>query len=173
MTISLYDASVAAYLQTLPSVSGFLARGLAHCRETGVDPEAMVETRLSPDMHPLRFQVQSVVRHSLGAIEAIRTGVLPMPDESSQHDYPGLQALIQGAIEALRKLTPEEINGRAGADVAFFARGRRRVATAERFVLSFSRPNLHFRATGAYDILRSKGVPIRPLDYIGALRLKT
>jgi uncharacterized protein len=56
--------------------------------------------------------------------------------------------------------------------VAFFARGRRRVATAEEFVLSFSLPNFHFRATGAYDILRSKGVFIRPLDYIGALRLE-
>lgn len=48
MKLSLYEASVPSYLQTLTAVSGFLEKGLAHCRENGVDPEAMVETRPSP-----------------------------------------------------------------------------------------------------------------------------
>ncbi|MGH6811049.1 MAG: DUF1993 family protein [Methylocella sp.] len=37
---------------------------------------------------------------------------------------------------------------------------------------SFSLPNFHFHATTACNILRSKGVLVGKLDYMGALRLK-
>ena len=47
MAFSLYDASVANYLQTLGAVSGFLDRALAHFEENNIDPEAIVETRLA------------------------------------------------------------------------------------------------------------------------------
>jgi len=57
MALSLYDASVANYLQILGAVSGFLDKGLAHFREKGIDPETIVEARLAPDMQPLRFQI--------------------------------------------------------------------------------------------------------------------
>jgi hypothetical protein len=39
-------------------------------------------------------------------------------------------------------------------------------------VLSFSLPNFHFHATTAYDILRSRGVPIGKRDYMGRMRIK-
>ena len=41
MTISLYDASVASYLQILGGVSGFLDRGRSHCEENGSDPDEL------------------------------------------------------------------------------------------------------------------------------------
>ena len=44
--------------------------------------------------------------------------------------------------------------------------------TAEGFLLSFSLPNFYFHATTAYDILRSKGVPIGKRDFLGRMRLK-
>ena len=65
MALSLYDASVANYLQTLGAVSGFLDRGLAHFREHNIDPETIVEARLAPDMLPLRFQIISVAHYEL------------------------------------------------------------------------------------------------------------
>jgi uncharacterized protein len=75
MAFSLYDASVANYLQTLRAVTGFLDRGLSHCKEKGVNPEEIVEARLFPDMLPFRFQIVSIAHHSRGAIEAVQKGV--------------------------------------------------------------------------------------------------
>ena len=75
MAFSLYDASVASYLQTLGAVSGFLDRGLSHCKEKGINPEDIVETRLFSDMLPFRFQIVSVAHHSRGAIEGVQKGV--------------------------------------------------------------------------------------------------
>ncbi len=60
MTFSLYDATVANYLQVLGATSGFLDKSLAHFKENGVDPAEIVETRLFPDMLPFRFQVVSL-----------------------------------------------------------------------------------------------------------------
>ena len=79
MALTLYDASVANYLQTLGAVSGFLDRALGHFEENNIDPEAIVETRLAADMLPFRFQIISVVQHSRGAIEGVQQGVFNPP----------------------------------------------------------------------------------------------
>ena len=79
MAFSLYDASVANYLQTLGAVGGFLERGLKHFRENNIDPETMVEARLAPDMLPLRFQIISVAQHSRGAIDGVQSGEFRPP----------------------------------------------------------------------------------------------
>jgi hypothetical protein len=172
MAISLYDVSVPSYLQTLGAVSGFLDRGLSHCRDNDIDPEELVETRLFPDMQPFRFQIQSVVFHSIGAIEAIRLGVLRLPTDRPLHNYEELAAMIIETREALQKLTPSDINDREGADVIFEVRDTKRVFTTDGFLMSFSLPNFYFHATTAYDILRSKGVPLGKRNFMGTLRLK-
>src|SRR6185295_4763864 len=65
MATSLYDLSVANYLQTLAAVVGFLDKGLEHFTANKVDLGEVVETRLVSDMLPFRFQLQSVAHHSL------------------------------------------------------------------------------------------------------------
>jgi hypothetical protein len=173
MAISLYEASIPSYLQVLSGVGGFLDKARKHFEETGVDLPHIVETRLYPDMHPFRYQVQAVVRHSLGAVTAMKNGELSLGGGSPPaHDYAGLQALVADARGALTKLTPEEIDGLSGKDVVFVVPNLTRVFTTEGFLLSFSLPNLHFHATTAYDILRMKGAPLGKRDYMGTLRLK-
>lgn len=44
--------------------------------------------------------------------------------------------------------------------------------TSETFLLSFLLPNFHFHAVTAYDILRTRGVPIGKRDYEGQLRTR-
>jgi hypothetical protein len=172
MAISFYELSVASYLQTLGGVTGFLERGLAHCRDNDIDPQEIVETRLFHDMLPFSFQVLSVAHHSIGAIRGIETGVFAPPAPAEPLDYAGLQKVVADALAALRALTPEAVNALEGRDVVFEARGFKLPFVAEQFVLSFSLPNLHFHATTAYDILRSKGAPLGKRDYMGPLRMK-
>lgn len=173
MAISLYDVSVANYIQTLTAVAGFLDKGMAHCREHGIEPDDIVETRLFPDMLPFRFQVQSVAAHSLGAIEALRSGSFSPRRDLPEHDYGGLQEVIAGTLDAVQNITPEDINSLDGTEVVFRARDVERRFTAAGFILSFSLPNFHFHAATAYNILRAKGVPLGKRDYMGPLRLKS
>jgi len=172
LSISLYEASVGNYLQILNAMTGVLAKGRLWCAESGVDAETLVETALYPDMRPFRFQVQSAAFHSLGAVEAMRSGVLNLVTDRPAHDYAGLEALVAETRDALSALTPESIDALAGREVVFEARGMRRLFSTEGFLLSFSLPNFYFHATTAYGILRSRGVPIGKIDYMGQLRLK-
>jgi hypothetical protein len=172
MAISLYDVSVAGFQQTLAGVAGYLDKGLAHCRDNNIDLNQVVETRLIADMLPFRFQIVSVVHHSIGAIEGVKAGVFSPPTDQRPHDYAGLQKLVTDAREALGRLTAEEVNALEGRDVVFQMGGFKVPFTAEGFLLSFSMPNLYFHAATAYDMLRMKGAPIGKRDFMGPLRMK-
>jgi uncharacterized protein len=172
MAISLYDVSVASFLQTLGGVAGFLDKGLAHCQANGIDLNGLVETRLHPDMLPFRFQVIAVAHHSLGAIEGVQAGLFKPPAGPMNQDYAGLQSLIADARAKLQKLSRDTVNALEGRDVVFQIGDRKMPFTAEGFVMSFSLPNLHFHATTAYDMLRMKGAPLGKRDYMGQLRMK-
>jgi uncharacterized protein len=172
MAISLYELSVPTYLQTLGAVSGFLEKGLAHCKECNAAPGEVVEHRLFADMAPFSFQIRSVAHHSAGAMEALKSGVFNPPGKAGPLDYAALQSLVTEAKGKLEALKPDDVNALEGKDVAFQFGETKIPFTAETFVLSFSLPNFHFHATTAYDILRSRGVPVGKRDYMGRLRIK-
>jgi len=79
-------------------------------------------------------------------------------------------AMIGKAETALEAFVPEEINDCAGKHLDLQIGPRRLAFTSETFILSFSLPNFHFHAVTAYNILRSRGVPLGKLDYEGRLR---
>ena len=172
MSFSLYDATVANYLQILGAVSGFLEKGLTHFREKGIDPAEIVETRLAPDMLPFHFQIVSIAHHPRAAMEAAKNGIFKPPSPEPDLDYAALQTRVTEASNELSILTPEAVNGLLGRDVIFKVGDRTLSFTAEGFLMSFSLPNFFFHATTAYDILRHKGAPIGKRDFMGKMRFK-
>jgi hypothetical protein len=172
MAISFYDASVASYIQVMGAAGGVLEKSLAHFHAKGIDPETIVDTRLAPDMLPFSFQIHSIVHHSLGAIEGIKSGVFRPPGEKPPHTYVRLQALLGDALSSLKKLSPADVNALETNDVVFEIRGMKMPFTASGFLLSFSLPNFYFHATTAYDILRSHGAPLGKRDFMGTPRMK-
>jgi hypothetical protein len=93
--------------------------------------------------------------------------------------------MIAQAVDALETLTPDEVNSWSGKglnielhrpldeDDAWTPWEPRTLAfTSETFLLSFSMPNFHFHAVTAYNILRSRGVPLGKRDYEGRLRTR-
>ena len=173
MAFSLYDASVANYLQILGAVSGVLEKGAAHFAEKGTDLAEIIQARLAPDMAPLTFQIASVAHHSRGAMDAAKNGVFVPPSVKPGIDYAGLQAQVKEARDELATLTPDAVNGLLGREVLFKFGERTMPFTVEGFLMSFSLPNFFFHATTAYDILRHNGVPIGKRDFMGRLKLKT
>lgn len=170
MAISLYDASVASYLQVLGGIAKVLAKGEKHAAGGGLDLEQIVSYQLRDDMAPFSFQVISVWHHSLGAIKGLRAGLFEPPPKMGGIDYQGLQGLVTEAIEGLEGESREEIDALADKPMLFKAGSMEVPFTASNFILSFSLPNFYFHATTAYDILRLHGVPLGKLDYLGALR---
>jgi hypothetical protein len=166
MSISLYDVTVASYRRVINGSIRVLAKGEAHCREQGVDPDTLVECRLVEDMLPLHYQVTSVAHHSLGALQALESGVFEPPPKGPELDYSGISQVLVNTEQALAQLTPEGVNGLADRQLVFKLGDREMPYEATNFMLSFSMPNFYFHATTLYAILRQQGVPVGKLDYL-------
>ena len=171
MSLSLYDATVPTYIQTLGAIDRILKRGAAHCSEHGQNLEELVELRLHHDMLPFRFQVLSTITHSVGALDGVRNGLFT-PSSKGSHDYAALQQAVSEAIEALGKLTAAEIEALADREMIFQTGDVKLPFTGQDFLLSFSLPNFYFHASIAYGLLRSKGVPLGKRDFLGRMRIK-
>jgi len=176
MATSLYDLSVPTFLQTVSAVGGFLDRAATHCAETGTDPEDFARVRLVDDMAPFHFQIECVAHHSVWALLAVKNGVFDPPALVPPGTIPfaGLREMIAQAEAALKAFTPEEVNSWSGKDLDLQIgppdQSRRLAFTPETFLLSFSLPNFYFHAVTAYNILRTRGVPLGKRDYEGVLR---
>ena len=172
MRISLYDLSVPTFLQTVRAIGGYLDRAATHFAATGVDADQFVNTRLFADMAPFHFQIEAAWHHSVWGVEALKSGALTPPGLVGPVPFKELQAMIASAEVALEAFIPDEINACAGKLLDLQIGPRRLAFTAENFILSFSLPNFHFHAVTAYNILRSRGVPLGKADYEGQLRTR-
>jgi hypothetical protein len=172
MATSLYDLSVPTFLQTVSAVGGFLDKAAAHCAKTGADPDGFVEARLFEDMAPFHFQIEALSHHSVWGLEALRTGVFAPPPLIGAMPFADLRAMIARAEAALTALTPDAVNSWASKNLDLQIGPRRLAFTSETYILSFALPNFHFHAVTAYDILRTRGVPLGKRDYEGRLRTR-
>jgi uncharacterized protein len=173
MATSLYDLSVPTFLQTVKSMGGFLDLAVSHCAATRADPDDFVRARLFNDMAPFHFQIEAAWHHAVWGLEAVKTGVFAPPALVGPVPFGDLQAMISKAETALESLTPDEVNSWAGKDLDLQIGPRTLAFTSETLILSFSLPNFYFHAVTAYDILRTRGVPLGKRDYEGRLRTRT
>lgn len=58
MTISMYQASVPAFIRVLDNLAAVLEKAAAHAEAKKIDPAVLIASRLYPDMFPLVKQVQ-------------------------------------------------------------------------------------------------------------------
>lgn len=169
MAITLYEATVPNFLQVLGGIGKVLDKGLAYAKETGVDPDSLLEWRLADDMFPLFRQALLTAKHSAGALADVRDGAFSFPQFEAV-GYAGVQKAVADAQAELRQWTPEAVNALVGKEVRFDVPSASRVFTAEAFLFSFSTPNFYFHGVTAYDILRAKGVPVGKMDYLTGIR---
>ena len=172
MSFSLYAATIPSCRQILGAVAGLLRTADAFCTEKSLPPSEIIQARLAPDMFPFAYQVKSAAVHSIGAIEGVRKGVFSPDTTPPPESFAALGQRIEAALAALEAIDPAEIEGFLGRPMRFVLGERRIDFTAEEFLLSFSQPNFYFHAATAYDILRSKGLPLGKRDFMGRLRLR-
>lgn len=173
MSSSLYDFTAGTYKQMLNSTAKFMTKGREHCEANDTDPEDMVKARLREDMMPFHFQVVSSAHHSLGALKGLQSGTFSPPSFEIDMNYQGLQDLISNAIEGLNEFTPDVVNGFADGELVFKMGKREMLFDAEVFLRTFSLPNFYFHVTTTYDILRTNGVGIGKIDFLGDLSTKS
>lgn len=172
MPVSLHTATVGHYLQILPAMIALVDKAEAHCRDSGADVADLTGCRLAEDMWPFAKQVAMIAHQSAGAIEGVRKGEFGPDLSAPPEGFAALRQCLVDALASAEAVTEAELEGMIGRDMCFKFGDFRRDFTVEDFLLTFSLPNFYFHATTAYALLRSQGVQVGKMDFMGSMRLK-
>src|SRR4030081_3088797 len=166
MKISMYQASVPRFANTLRNLSAILDNAQAHAAAKKIEPVVFTQSRLAPDMFPLSRQVQIACDSAKGA--AARLAGLEIPKhEDTEQTFAELKARIEKTLDFVESLKPAQIDGSEDREVVLKLRGQDVKFNGLQYLLGFVYPNFYFHVTTAYNILRHSGVEIGKRDYIG------
>lgn len=169
MTISLYSASVPVFQHSLKALSAILSKAEAHATEKKIQPEALLQSRLFPDMLSFTRQVQIAVDFAKGA-SARLARIEPPKYEDTEVTFADLQALIAKALAFIDGITPEQVNGNEEIEIVLRpGTDKEKRFTGQSYLLTYSLPQFFFHVTTAYGLLRHNGIEIGKRDYMGAL----
>ena len=165
--MSLYDATVPAFLQILGSLSGILTKAEAHCAAKNIQPEVLLGSRLYPDMLPFTKQIQLVCDFATkGCARVTHSEVPSMPD--TEKTFAELQQRLAKASDYVKSFKPAQFEGADTKDVTFpMGPDKTMTLKGQAYLSNFTFPNFYFHAATAHGILRHNGVEIGKRDFMG------
>jgi hypothetical protein len=163
----MFDASVPALLQGLKGLTTVLAKAEAHAEAKKIDPNALLQARLYPDMFTLVRQVQIATDFAKGAAGRLAGAELPV-FEDVETSFGELQARVARAAAFIEGLSAPAFEGSETRQVSLNRRGEVVSFTGKDYLLLQALPNFWFHVTTAYAILRHNGVELSKSDYMGA-----
>jgi hypothetical protein len=166
MTVSLYQVSVPVFVQGLTGLNTVLDKAIAHIEAKSLDPAALLQARLYPDMFPFARQVQLASDFAKGPVGRLAGAELPVW-EDTETSFPDLKGRVEKTLAYIKGFSPDQIDGQEDRDIALVRRGETQVFKAQAYLLGQALPNFFFHAATAYDILRHNGVEVGKRDFLG------
>ncbi len=168
MPLSMHRATIPVLVRGLTVLGAYLDKAQAHEDLTGLAPGALIQARLYEDMGALVSQVQRASDTSKATAERL-TGVKSPAMPDTETTYAELKARIATTIAYLESVPADAFEGSEERGVPLKAGPLATTLSGADYLLQFALPNFYFHVTTAHDILRSQGVKIGKLDYIGPL----
>lgn len=168
MAISMYAASIPLFRQMLNSLSDILDKAEAHAAARKIDPNALLQARLFPDMFALIKQVQIASDFAKG-VSARLAGIEVPSYEDTEQRFDELRARIAKTLAFIGDLRPDQIDGSEEREIVLFAGTPRETKfSGLAYLVHYGLPQFLFHVTTAYAILRHNGVEIGKRDFIGS-----
>ena len=165
--ITLYAASVPVFKQMLDSLSTLLAKAETHAGAKNIEPNALLQARLYPDMFALVRQVQIAADFARGVPARLAGVDVPVMDDKQQ-TFADLQALLAQSLAFLNTLTPAQIDGQEGREIVLRpGTPKERKFAGQAYLLSYGLPQFFFHVATAYALLRHNGVEVGKKDFMG------
>jgi uncharacterized protein len=166
MTISMYQASVPAFVRALNNLAAILEKGAAHAQARKIDEAVLLGSRLFPDMLPLARQVHlasDTAKSGAGRLAGVEFPAY----EDNEATFQELLQRIRNTVTYLQTLRPEQIDGSEDRTVSWQSRNNTKSMQGLPYLMNHLLPNVHFHVTTAYAILRHNGVEIGKKDFLG------
>lgn len=167
MTLPMYQASVPVFKQMLGGLAGVLDKAEAHAAAKKIDPQALLQARLYPDMFALLRQVQ-IACDFAKSVSARIAGVEVPSFEDKEESFADLQARIKKTLAFVESLTAAQIDGSEDRKIVTQAgTPKEKIFSGQSYLLNYGLPHFFFHTTTAYAILRHNGLEVGKKDYIG------
>ena len=154
--------------QMLRALSDVLKKAEDHATQKNIDPNALLQARLFPDMFPLIRQVQIASDFSKGIASRLAGAEVPSwPD--TEVSFADLQALIAKALAHIESFKSEQFDSSESREIVLRPGTlKEKKLTAGAYLLHYGLPQFFFHVTTVYAILRHNGIEIGKSDYMGA-----
>jgi uncharacterized protein len=166
MTISMYQASVPAFVRALTNLEAILEKGATHAQARKIDESVLLNSRLFPDMFPLSRQVQIATDTAKSGAGRLAGAEFPAY-EDKETTFQELGLRIRNTVTYLQSLSPADIDGTEDKTINWQTRSSTKSMAGLPYLMNHLLPNLHFHVTTAYAILRHNGVEIGKKDFLG------
>lgn len=166
MTISMYDASVPVFKQMLSSLIAILAKAETYATQRKIEPQALLQARLFPDMFSLTRQVQIAADFAKGACARL-AGVEVPKYEDTEVSFADLQARLAKTIAFIEQLPKIQIVGSEEREINTSAGPNSKKFDGKTYLIHYALPQFFFHTTTVYAIFRHNGVDIGKKDYVG------
>lgn len=166
MTISMYQASAPRLINSMRNLSAILDKTQIYIDTKKIDPAALLQFRLFPDMLNLTRQIQIASDTAKGVVARL-AGVDIPAYEDNETSVAELQARIAKTIAFIEGFTPAQLDGTEDKAIVTKRGDKETHYTGMQFLLGHAIPNVYFHVTTAFAILRHNGVEIGKRDYLG------
>ena len=167
MSFSMYSASAPVFKQILGSLSAIIDKAEAHALAKKIEPDALLQARLFPDMFPFARQVQIACDFAKGA--AARLGGVEAPKyDDTEVSFADLKERIAKTLAFVASVPQDGIEASADRDITTGSGEKTKQWKGQTYLIHYALPHFYFHATTAYDILRHNGVEIGKKDFVGS-----
>jgi uncharacterized protein len=168
MPLSMYQASVPAFLQMLNSLAAVLDKAAAHATDRKIDPAVLLAYRLAPDMFPLIRQIRIAADFPKSCCARLARVEIPSYADN-ETTFAELKERIARIVQFVQTFRPEAIDGSEEREIVLTVGGQPMTFMGQQYLVNFVLPNFYFHVTTAYGILRHCGVPLGKRDFLGAI----
>ena len=168
MTSPMYTTSVPVFRQMLAALKDILAQTAARVAAASMEPDALLQARLFPDMFPLLRQVQIAADFARG-VSARLAGVDVPAVEGKETSFADLDALLAQTLAFIEGLDAFAFDGGETREIVLRpGTPKEKKLSGHAYLAHYGLPQFFFHVTTAYAILRHNGQPIGKRDYMGA-----
>jgi hypothetical protein len=144
-----------------------LAQASTHATTHSIEPDALLQARLYPDMFALAKQVQIAAEFARG-VSARLAGVEPPTADGQEKSFADLDALLAQTLSFLDGLNASQFEGSESREIVLRpGTPKEKKLTGQAYLANYGLPQFFFHVTTAYALLRHNGIAIGKRDYMG------
>jgi hypothetical protein len=171
MSVSLSQASLPVFEIGLNALAAVLDKAAAHAAAKKIDPAALLNARLFPDMFALTRQVQVTCDQAKNGAARL-AGVEAPKFEDNEATFDQLKERIAKTIAFLKTLDAKAIDASAEREITIPLGQNKGHMKGADYLNHHLLPNFYFHRTTAFAILRHCGIEIGKRDFLGAIPIR-